>query len=153
MTIDEFLIDDISPEAYGEPNFLFWTQTVIDAMALLGPETDSDLQRLCQLLLDYYSGFDVEPKAIEDIRQEIVCLKGVSFWGETTPIALKYRCLNAIASSRAQRLDDIHQSWQYGLVTAFQIVNLQGDKDEALIKLVQQNAAKHGVDLYANKTT
>ena len=26
MTIDEFLIDDIAPQAYHQENFLFWVQ-------------------------------------------------------------------------------------------------------------------------------
>ena len=149
MTINELILND-DLAVYGEPYFRFWTLTVIDAMGLLGTETDGDLQRLCQLLLDHHNGFGVKSEEVERIRQEIVRLRGAAFWGEETPLGLKYRCLNAIASSRVQRLANIHQSWQYGLVTAFQTINFQGDKDEALIDLVQQNAAKYGVDLYVN---
>ena len=150
MTVTELLLDD-DLVVYSKPYFLFWIITAIHAMTFLGPETDIDLKRLCQLLLDHYHELGVDSQAIDGIRHEIVRLRGINFWGETTPLALKYRCLNAIASSRKQSLDDIH-SWQYGLVTAFQIINFHGDKEEALIDLVRQNAAKYGVDLYAGKS-
>lgn len=151
MTIDEFLIDYLDEQAYSEPNFRFWVQTVVDAMALLGPDTDRDLERLTQRLWNYHAGTDVEAQEIDGIRHEVVCLRGVAFWGEATAIALKYRVLNAIASSREYNLEAGCDSFQYGIVTAFQNINYDYKKDQALIALIQSNAARNKIKLLANK--
>ena len=152
MTLGEFLIDDISSQAYGQPNFLFWVRTVIDAMTLLGPETDADLERLTKRLLSYYVGADISPEDIDGtngINREIGRL-GITSWKNQTPLAAKYRTLWAIAFSRERNLADLYD-WQYGVVTAFQTVNYHNDKDQVLIELVRSEAAKYGIDLYAGK--
>ena len=153
MTLDEFLIEYLDEQAYAEPNFRFWVQTVVDAMTLLGPDTDSNLEYLTQRLLDYYDGTDVSSEDIDGkngINREIGRL-GITSSKNMSPLADKYRCLWAIAFSRERNLENLYD-WQYGIVTAFQTINLQDDKDEVLMELVQQNAAKYGVDLYAGKT-
>lgn len=153
MTIDEFLIDYLDEQVYAEPNFRFWVQTVVDATALLGPDTDSDLERLILRLLDYHAWAEIDPEEIDGIRHEIVRLRGVAFWGDATIIALKYRVLNAIASSRGYNLAAGCANFQYGIVTAFQNTNYHGDKDQALIALIQSNAARDKIELFVNKNS
>ena len=147
MTISEFLIEDISCRAFDGCNFLFWVRTVIDAMKLIGPETDSNLERMSKLLLDYHAGTDVTPEEVDGIGRKIALLRGVGYWRDDSPIGLKYRCIIAIASSREENLNDLYY-WQYGIVTAFDLINLHDDKDQALISLIRENASKYGVNLY-----
>ena len=151
MTLDEFLIDDISPQVYDAPNFLFWVETVVDAMALLGPDTDANLERLTKRLLNYYSRANITPEDVDGIRHEIVRLRGAIFWGESSPIALKYRVLNAIASSREHNLSSGYEAFLYGITTAFQNINYYRDKDQVLIDLIRRSAATYRVDLMAGK--
>src|ERR1051325_1703363 len=146
MDISEFLIDNVGEQAYGQPGFYFWIRTVIDAMDLLGPVTDPDLERLCRLLLDYHSGGQVGSEVIDGIRGEIKRL-GFTYGKGRTPLDLKYRCIWNIANSRERNLADLYD-WQYGIVTAFQNINLDGDKDQALIALIRGNASKSGMDLH-----
>ena len=153
MTLDYFLTDSLDEKAYGEQNFRFWVQPVVDAMTLLGPETDSDLERLAQRLLGYYAGADINAQEIDGIRHEIVRLRGIAFWGEAMPLGLKYHCLNAVASSREINRAAGYASFQYGVATALQTINFQHDKDQSLIALIQSNAAREQVDLPANKAT
>ena len=152
MTLDEFLIDDISPQAYDAPNFLFWVETVVDAMALLGPDTDANLERLTKRLLDYYAGADISPEDIDgtnSINREIGGL-GVTSWKNQTPLAAKYRTLWAIAFSRERNIADLYD-WQYGVVTALQTINYDNDQDQLLIEFVRSKAAEYGVNLHAGK--
>ena len=146
MTTDRFILDDIPESVFEERNFYFWVKCVVDALELIGPGTDSDLENMSRQLLDYYGAGDVNTETVEQIPREIVRLRGVGFWNDDTPIGLKYRCLWAIASSRERNLADLYD-WQYGVVTAFDNINLGGDKDQALNALIRENASKYGVDL------
>jgi hypothetical protein len=145
MTIDEFL-QNLPEKAFDHPNFYFWIRNVIDAIGLLGPETERDLERYSRLLLDHHSGVDISEGVLEDIRHDIVRTRGRGFWRDDSVMGLKYRCLNAIASTRDQNLADLYD-WQYGIVTAFQLINLDDRKDRALIDLIREHAQQYGVDL------
>lgn len=149
MTPDGSILDDVPESVFGEHNFYFWVKCVIDALDLLGSETDEDLKRMCQLLLDYHTGADVAPETIEGMRREIVRLGVDTSWKNTSPLGLKYRCLWAIASSREMNLADLY-NWQYGVVTAFENINLHDDKEkeQALNALIRGNASTYGVDLH-----
>ena len=147
MTADGCILDDLPESVFGEHNFYFWVRCVIDAMDLLGPETDDNLKRMCQSLLDYHSGADVASETIDGMTREIVRLGVDTSWKNTSPLGLKYRCLWAIASSRKRNLADLYD-WQYGVVTAFENLNLHGDKDQALNVLIRGNALKYGIDLH-----
>ena len=147
MTNDVSILDNIPESVFEERNFYFWVRCVVDAMELLGPDTDEDLKRMCQSLLDYHAGADVAPEIIDGMTCEIVWLGVDTSWKNTSALGLKYRCLWAIASSRERNLADLYD-WQYGVVTAFENINLHGDKEQALNALVRENALKYGVDLH-----
>lgn len=147
MTPDGFILDNLPESVYEERNFYFWVRTVIDAIDLLGSETDDDLKRMCQSLLDYHAGADVASETINGMTREIVRLGVDTSWKNTSPFGLKYRCLWAIASSRKRNLADLYD-WQYGVLTAFENINLHGDKDQALNALIRGNASKYRVDLH-----
>lgn len=149
MTPDGFILDNISESAFEERNFYFWVRCVIDALDLIGPETDSHLEEMSSLLLDYYGAADVSPDAIERIPREIQRLRGITYWRDNSPLGLKYRCINNLAYSREKNLEDIYY-WQYGLVSSFDLINLDNDKEkeQALNALIRENASKYGVDLY-----
>lgn len=147
MTISEFLIDHLPEKAYDQPNFCFWVRTVLDAMALLGPDSDDGLDRLSGLLVDYHSGADVAREDVEGVSREIVRLGVDTSWRNETPLGLKYRCLWAIGGSREQHLADLY-NWQYGVVTAFNNINIRHDKDQVLIGLILGNASRYGADLH-----
>jgi len=142
MTIDEFLIEHLEPTLFEEPYFYFWVKTVLEAMELLGPETDDDLNRLRHLLLEYYTTDNIPAERIDDIPHEIVRLRGVSYWNDTSPLGLKYRCLNAVGSSIEANRADL-DNWQYGIVTAFQLINLDQNKDRILIERIREGVSKY----------
>lgn len=98
MTLDTYLIDELDPSFFEEAYFAFWVGLVLDAMAWLGPETDPKLERLSALVLQTYSGDEAASQALQTLPQEIVRLRGVGFWRDSSPLGLKYRCLNAIGS-------------------------------------------------------
>lgn len=147
MTLDEFLLDDINPHAFGERNFYFWVRNVIDALALLGPETDINLESMSNLLLDYHAGGNVSLKSVKEIPGIIHQLRGDNCSQDNSPLGRKYRCLSSIASSREENLADLYD-WQYGIVSSLGLINLYHDKDQALIALIRENASKYGVDLH-----
>ncbi len=92
MTPNDLPLDCIPYDAFEERNFYFWVRTVIDALDLIGPETDSHLENMIRLLLGYYSGADVSPEAIERIPREILRLRGKTNISDNSPIGRKYRC-------------------------------------------------------------
>jgi len=149
MTVDEddFLL--ACHNAFEERTFHFWVKCVIDALALLGPETDSHLEEMSRLLLDYSSGIDVSSGAIEQIPREIVRLRGVGFWRDDSPLGLKYRCISNLAHSREKNLEDPYYWWGYALQSSFDLINLNDDKEkeQALNALIRENALKYGVDI------
>ena len=147
MTLFEFIMEHLSYKAESPPNFLLWVRSVLGAMVFLGPDTDADLERLIRELLDYYSGADIPGVRIDSIRREIVKLRGVQAWEDESTLGLKYRCLNAIATSREANMADIGE-WEYGVVTAFEIVNTHHDKDQFLINFIREQAKDQGVDLH-----
>ncbi len=148
MTNDGSILDDLPESVFEERNFYFWVKCVIDALDLLGPETDSHLEEMSRLLLDYYGGADVSAEAVKQILREIVRLRGVGFWRDDSPIGLKYRCLYNLAYSREENLADLYY-WQYGVESSFDLINLSNDneKEQALNALIRENASKYGVDL------
>ena len=121
----------------------FWVRTVLDLMGLLGEETDADLDRLIGTLRGYYKGTGVSGAEIDDVPHEIVRLRGPGFWRDDAALGLKYRCLNAIASS-AEKNDGDPDDWQYGILTALQLINLDQTKDEAIAARIQNGLA--GID-------
>ena len=146
MTLFEFIMEHLSYKAENPPNFLLWVRSVLGAMVFLGPDTDADLERLTKELLGYHSGADIPGVRIDSIRKEIVQLRGGQFWSDESVLGLKYRCLNAIATSRETSMADIGE-WEYGVVTAFDIINMHHDKDQFLIEFVREQARDQGVDL------
>ncbi len=149
MTTDEFSLSNFNDGAFEERNFYFWVKCVIDALDLIGPETDSHLENTKRLLLDYYGAANVSPEAVKQISREIVRLRGAAFWRDDSPIGLKYRCLYNLAHSREENLADLYD-WQYGVESSFDLINLSNDKEkeQALNALVRENASKYGVNLY-----
>ena len=149
MTTEEFSVNDINYHLFEERNFYFWVKCGIDALDLLGPETDGHLENIKRLLLDYYGSVDVSPEVVERIPSEIVRLRGVGFWRDDSPIGLKYRCLYNLAHSREENLADLY-NWQYGVESSFDLINLANHKDreQAPDALIQENASKYGVVLY-----
>lgn len=152
MTPDGFILDDVSESVFGERNFYFWVRCVVDALDLIGPETDDHLENMIRLLLDYYSGADVSPEAVEQIPREIQRLRGITYSRDNSPLGLKYRCINNLAHSREKNLEDLYY-WQYGLVSSFDLITLDNDKEkeQALNALIRENASKCGVDLHETK--
>jgi len=150
MTIDEFLLNDINSRAFNENNFYFWLKSVIDSLNLLGSETDSNLERIIRLLLDYYTGADITSEAIDSIPSEILALRGKSSWMDNSQLGIKYRCISDIAASRERNLADLYD-WQYGVVSAFGLINFHDNKDQDLIALILANASRYSVNLYEVK--
>jgi hypothetical protein len=150
MDISDFLDNVVDHELYNQTHSYFWASTVVEALQMLGSETEPDLERLIRLILDYHSGKAINDETMDGIGREIVRLKGVGFWGNTTPLGLKYRCINAFGGSHeTKRWND---NWLYGIVTAIDLINLNTDKDKELIALIRGNAAKNGIDLKERKT-
>jgi len=152
MTTEGSILDDIPESVFEERNFYFWVKCVVDALDLIGPETDSHLENMIRLLLDYYGATDVSPEAVERIPREIVRLRGITYWQDDSPIGLKYRCINNLAHSREKNLEDLYY-WQYGLVSSFDLITLDDDKEkeQALNALIRGNASKYGVNLHETK--
>lgn len=148
MTLDDFLVEHLDRQAFDPPNYLFWTRTVCAAMSLIGLETDPDLERMIRQVLDYHAGTGGDADAIDNIRHEIVRLRGLAFWGDADSLGLKYRCLNAIACSREWVLARGYDEWQYGVVTAFQLINHHHDKDGLLIQFIRESARTQDAELY-----
>lgn len=67
MTTDGFSVNDINYRASEERKFYFWVKYVVDALDLLGSETDGHLENMGRLLLDYYGAVNVSPKVIKQI--------------------------------------------------------------------------------------
>ena len=147
MSLDDFLTDSVKEEAFYPPNFGFWIRTVVEAMAFLGPETDADLEGMSKLLLDFHSGADIDLKIINRIRHEIYALRGPAFCYDTTPLGLKYRCLNAIADSGQKSLSHT-DALEYSFQVAFWFINHNNNLDQELIALIQESASKYGVSLF-----
>jgi len=152
MTPNDLPLDCIPYDAFEERNFYFWVRTVIDALDLIGPETDSHLENMSRLLLDYYGTPDVSPEAVERIPREIQRLRGITYSSDNSPIGLKYRCINNLAHSREKNLEDLYY-WQYGVVSSFDLITLDNDKEkeQALNALIRENASKYGVNLCETK--
>jgi hypothetical protein len=142
MTLDEYLIYHLDPELFEAPFYRFWVETIVGALSLLGPETDPDLDTLINRLLQSYAKSEWPNKVGETIRDEIVRLKGSGFWHDDSPFGLKYRCLFAVGTSVEENSRDT-ENWQYGVVTAFQLINLNKDKDEILMERIQQGLFKY----------
>ena len=147
MTPNEFSLGNFPESAFGEQNFYFWVKCVVDGLDLIGPETDSHLENMIQVLLDYYSNADDGPEAVERIKHDTLRLRGTACMRDNSPIGLKYRCLNNLAHSRELNLDDPDYWWRYALQSSFDLINFHDDKDAALIAIIQGNASKLGVDL------
>ena len=150
MTTDRFILDDIPESVFEERNFYFWVKCVVDALELIGPGTDSDLENMSRQLLDYYGAGDVNTETVEQIPREIVRLRGVGFWRDDSPIGLKYRCISNLAHSRERNREDPYYWWGYALKSSFELINFTDDKEkeEALNALIRENASKYGVDLH-----
>src|SRR5690349_893431 len=116
--LDDYLMS-LSDAVFTRSYDAFWVGTVILLIDLLGSDTEPDLETLKRKLLDYHAGLDVSPDEIEDIPHEILRLRGPGFWRGTSPLGLKYRCINALASS-AEQNDDDRYNWRYGVTTALQ---------------------------------
>ena len=147
VLLDDYLTDHLDERAYDQPNFLFWVRTVCEAMSFLGPETDADLKDMLRQLQDHLAGAEVAAAVIDEMRRRIVRSMTINECEPASPLGLKYRRLNAIADSRERNLADLYD-WQYGVVTAWQIINLRDDNDQALIQFIQQRAKEQNVELY-----
>ena len=149
MIEDKFQLYNFKSSAFEQRNFYFWVKCVIDALDLIGPETDNHLEDMSRMLLEYYGGADVSSEAIELIPREIVRLRGISIRGKDySPIGRKYRCISSLAHSREKNREDPFFWWVYALNSSFDLINLSNDKDAALNALVRENASKYGVDMY-----
>jgi hypothetical protein len=145
MDLNDYLYD--CHNAFEERNYYFWIRTVIDALDLIGPQTDGHLENMKLMLLNYARSTDASPEAVERIPHEIRRLRGTSFWRDTSPIGLKYRCLQSLAHSREKNLEDPYFWWGYALNSAFDFISLAGVKDQTLDAFVRENASKYDADL------
>lgn len=151
MTIDEFLIDDLGDDLLFVPSYhRFWVHMVLDCMDMIGNETEADLDRLCSVIRRLYFFDLVSVASLNSICSAIRPHTGNFAWKDNSVLGLKYLCLNALtASRRMERLsssftmDDWLYEWKYGIVTAFQIINLDEKKDRSLIERIQQGLSKY----------
>ena len=148
MIEDDFSLYDFKASAFEERYFYFWVKCVIEALGLIGPETDNHLENMSRMLLDYYGGADVSSEAIEQIPREIVRLRGIGIRKDYSPIGLKYRCISSLAHSREKNLEDPVFWWFYALNSSFDLINLSNDKDATLNALVRENASNYNADIY-----
>ena len=148
--MDNLPLDCIPCDEFEERSSYFWVKCVVDALELIGPETDGHLENMIRLLLNYYSARDVSTETIEQIPREIVRLRGVGFWRDDSPVGLKYCCVSNLAHSREKNREDPYNWWGYALQSSFDLVNLSDDqeKEQALNALIRENASKYGVDLH-----
>lgn len=138
--LDDFILS--LPPRYFERDFdAFWVRTIIALANQMGEETDAPLECLVARLLDYHSGGPTSGKEIDEIPHEIVRLRGPSYWRDDSVLGRKYRVINAIASSAAAN-DADPDNWMYGVVTAFQLLNLSGDKDDEIVSQVKSEMKK-----------
>jgi hypothetical protein len=151
VTLDCFLVDHLVPKAFDPPNYPFWVRTVIDATGFLGPQTDTSLERLTELLLSYHSGADMDDDTLLDYKGEILRPKGVAIYSDMSPLGLKYRSLMAVGLSR--KTAKINDTWQYGVVTAFELINYGRNVDDSLIDLIRKRAHVQKVELYEDRLT
>lgn len=89
---------------------------MIDALNLIGPETDSHLEETSRLLLEYSRTADVSPEAIERIPREIVRLRGITYSRDNSPLGRKYRCIKSLAHSREKNIEDPYFWWGTPLI-------------------------------------
>ena len=134
------------PGEFEERDYYFWVRTVVDALDLIGPETDSNLERMCRLLLEYAQSVEASPEAIEQIPLEIVQIRGGFYSRDNSPISRKYRCIRSLAHSRGKNHEDPAFWWAYALHSAFDLINFNNDNEQAFNALICRNAAKYGVD-------
>ena len=119
----------------------FWVRMTFDLMGTMGPETDPDLERLSTALMGYAEAPDTPAGTVRDIRSAIVHLRGPGFWRDNSVLGRKYRCLNAIASSREENEADVY-NWAYGITTALDLIG-DGDGD-AIIAAVRSGLEERG---------
>ena len=98
--MDDLPLDCIPCDSFEERNSHFWVKCVVDALQLIGPETDSHLESMIRLLLGYYDSDRVSTETIEQIPREIKRLRGITYSKDNSPIGLKYRCINNLPHSR-----------------------------------------------------
>ena len=137
-SLDEYLIDVLDDADFDEPNMLTWIRLVFDLTSLLGEETDIDLERMWATLLAHYETCCIADSEIEGMRSEIVRLRGVGFWRDDSPLGLKFRCLNAVATTRTENKRDLY-NWRYGIVTAIQLINTLPGIEVALLARIKNS--------------
>jgi hypothetical protein len=141
-SLDDYLIDVLDDTDFDEPYFLTWIRLVFEFTSLLGEDSDSDLERMWGTLLAYYESHRVPDSEIEDMRTEIVRLKGVGFWRDDSRLGLKFRCLNAVASTKAENEKDLY-NWRYGVVTALQLINTLPGNEAFMLTRIQNTLLPH----------
>jgi hypothetical protein len=139
-TVVEFLDARSETDFLGE-NYPFWGRAVLTLMQRMGPETDPELERLIRIFEDYYSGGNTD-ESIRAVRLQVSEARGLGFWRDDSVLGRKYRCLNAIATSVSDAASYrstsgwLYHEWQYGLETAFDLIQLGGVGEAEMVQFL-----------------
>jgi len=137
MTLDDFLLEGLDYVFMDARYMCFWITTILEAMPLLGPESDAGLERLCTILYDHCATNTLSAPLGKQVYQEVIALRGLGSSSDNSCLGLKYRCLKAIAAGLPRENSD-GEDWQYCILTAFQLINYDGDKDEVLLERIKR---------------
>jgi hypothetical protein len=134
-------IDSLDYSLFEGDYYFFWVKTLIDLMDTIGPDRDQNLDRLVSVLLEYYRTGAVSEENVKDIRHAIVRLRGPGFWSDNSVSGRKYRVLDAIGSTVEANDRDV-DNWMYGIVTALDLINLEGDKDAVIVRRIKDGLSR-----------
>jgi hypothetical protein len=139
MSAQEF-IQSLNEKLFIGYFYPFWGRVIIRLMSHLGPDNDSELQRLISIFENYYDEKGVTEEEVDNVGRAIVKIRGPGFLRDESALGMKYRIINAIAMPRPniENYNEVSE-WIYGVETALDFIVIYCNDNEEIIEQVRDD--------------